>query len=271
MKLKIGALFCLIILSTALLFTPGTDAQPTVVSDPGKANKLLSDFETPIIRPGNQGVLELNLTNEYEEQLTQIRFTVDLYRYADLDLEKNITKVSRPPVFDTSGETSYTHTLSTLPSNDTYPMEYTIKTDKKTEEGVYFVRFKMEFDYGPTENDTVIHSLMKSKGYFTDSQWENATKRPGQSDEPYYAGSINITYLNVDGILPDSSFSVKTPIPQWPRYALAAAAAFFGIMAVMLYMQEEYNSFPWLEDILNYWSSKFKQFRRRLKHRLGKP
>ncbi len=241
-------------------------SQVTEVSDPGKANKILSDFSTPIIRPSQSGKLSFNITNLYDGDFTNIVFTAEIYGYANLDMEKDISKVTKPPTFKSSGETTTSFSLDVITSNDTYPNEYNIVTDKKTEKGVYFVRFAIEFIYEPTGN----LSTMQSRGYFTDSEWENATKRPGVPDTQYYSGSINITALGVNGILPDTSFSVKTPIPQWPKYMLGGLAAFFGIMAVMLYMQEEYNSFPRLEEVLNQWSGKFKQFRRRLENRLGK-
>lgn len=242
------------------------DSTVTDVSDPGRANKILGDFSTPIIKPGESGTLALNLSNYYTSSFQDLSLTAEIYRYADLDLSKNISKVTKPPVFETSSETSYSFQMQELPSNDTHPIEYDLNTKEDTEEGVYFVRFKFNFEYAGTGNE----SLMKSKGYFTDSEWENATERPGTTDQTYYAGSINITHLGVNGILPDTSFSVKTQIPRWPQYLLGGLAAFFGLFAVMLYMQEEYNSFPWLEELLDKWSSKLKQLRRRLEYRLGK-
>ncbi len=191
-------------------------------------------------------------------------FTTEIYRYATLDFEKNISEVENPPVFKSTGTTSDTFGLQVLPSGGTFPLDLTILTEKKTAKGVYFVRFEIEFTYEPTGN----RSVMRSRGYFTDEEWSFATKRPGEADAPYYSGSINITHLEVNGIIPDTSFTVKTSIPRWPQYLLGGLAAFFGIFAVMLYMQEEYNSFPWLEQVLNQWSGKFKQFRRRLENRL---
>ncbi len=260
-------IFVFLVVAMLLSFTfsiSHSQAQVTEVSDPGKANKILSDFSTPIIKPSEKGELAMNLTNLYWGDLEDIVFVAEIYGFATLDYEKNISKVDNPPVFDSSGTTKSSFSLEVLPSNGSMRNEYTIKTNKNTPKGVYFLRFNIRFTYGPTDN----RSVMRSKGYFTDSQWENATKRPTTSDESYYAGSINITHLGVNGIIPDSSFTVKTPIPRWPQYALGGLSAVFGILAVMLYMQEEYNSFPWLEDILNEWSGKLKQLRRRLEHRL---
>ncbi len=259
-------LFSIVMLLFPTIFLGAASAQVTEVSDPGLANKILSDFSTPIIRPGNEGNLEFNLTNPYGFEIENVILTTEIYGYADLDEERDISEIDDPPVFRITDDTRRSLGRDVISSERELPQRFTIRTTDDTEEGVYFVRFKLEFRYSEEGNE----SLMKSKGYFTDSEWENATKRPGRTDEPYYAGSINITQLGVNGIIPDSSFTVKTPIPRWPQYLLGGLAAFFGIFAVMLYMQEEYNSFPWLEDILDHWSGKFNQFRRRLKHRLRK-
>ncbi|MFO7792047.1 MAG: hypothetical protein R6W73_03585 [Candidatus Saliniplasma sp.] len=259
-------LFSVVILVFPTFFLGAASAQVTEVSDPGLANKILHDFSTPIIKPGNQGNLEFNLTNPYEFEMENMVLTAEIYGFGDLDEQKNISEIDDPPVFQITGDTSRSLGRDVISPERVTPQRFTLKTTENTEKGVYFVRFQLDFEYSEEGNE----SVMKSKGHFTDSEWDNATKRPGNSDEPYYAGSINITQLGVNGILPDTSFTVKTQIPRWPQYVLGGLAAFFGIFAVMLYMQEEYNSFPWLEDILDHWSGKFNQFRRRLKHRLRK-
>jgi len=260
MKVKILVLLLLF----TLLFQTVIGSTVTEVSEPGKANKILSEFDTPIIQPGNDDTISFVLTNPYEEDMQDVRLTVELYAYATLDDETPIEDVDSPPVFVQSGTTSSPYTKNTLTSGQEHPLQFRLETVGGTPKGVYFVRFQLTFDYNGNE------SMMKSRGHFTDAEWDYATTRPGNSDLPYYSGSINITHLEVNGIIPDSSFSVKTPIPRWPQYMLGAAAGLFGIMAVMLYMQEEYNSFPWLEKTLNEWSGKFKQLRRRLEYRLRK-
>lgn len=266
MEFKPLVLFSVLLLLAPTIFLGLTSAQVTEVSDPGRVNKILGDFSTPIIQPGNEGNLDFNLTNPYEFDIEDVVLTAEVYAYADLDEKKDISEIDEPPIFKLEGMTRRSSRLEVLSSEQILPQRFSIQTTDNTEKGVYFVRFQIEFMDSEGENE----SLMRSKGYFTDSDWDNATKRPGRSDEPYYSGSINITMLGVNGILPDTSFTVKTPIPRWPQYLLGGLAAFFGIFAVMLYMQEEYNSFPWLEDILDHWSGKFNQLRRRLKHRLRK-
>ena len=50
---------------------------------------------------------------------------------------------------------------------------------------------------------------MKSKGFFSDEEWDYATKSPTNSDLPYYHHGLNTTYLGIDAIIPDTDFSVE--------------------------------------------------------------
>jgi hypothetical protein len=50
---------------------------------------------------------------------------------------------------------------------------------------------------------------MKSRGYFSEEDWEVATRRPVGGEGVDYVGGVNITYLDVDGIIPESSFGIE--------------------------------------------------------------
>ena len=77
---------------------------------------------------------------------------------------------------------------------------------------------------------------VKSRGYFTNAQWEAATDQLNLNQS---IGGINITYLGVDGILVDTSFSVKKPMPMWPLALLIGLTVLFAVLAVVLYLVEE--------------------------------
>jgi len=118
----------------------------------------------------------------------------------------------------------------------------------------------MQFDYNGT------HLLMKSRGYFTNKAWDNATTNVNGSRA---VGGINLTMLAVDGILPDSSFSVKEPIPMWPLALLIGLTIFFGAMALMFYLVEE-KGHPKLKERFYKGSGKLKQARRLTEQELRK-
>ena len=122
-------------------------------------------------------------------------------------------------------------------------------------------RLQLNFDY----NNSAY--IMKSRGYFTDEEWENATSQADEDDP----GKVDIEVLGVDGIIPDSSFKVWEPIPLWPLYVcIIPLIVMLGIFAVLFYAQEEYNMFPWLDQGFKYWSGKLHQSWRLFKHRFRK-
>ncbi|MFO8109711.1 MAG: hypothetical protein R6U17_04195 [Thermoplasmata archaeon] len=260
MKVKI----LLVLLLFGLLFTAATGSTVTEVSDPADVNMILPDISTPTIRPGNDGTLSYVVSNPYEQEMSSVRLTIEQYAFSTLDYEKPINEIGSPPVFVSSQDIYVSFTTPALAPGEERTIQHRLEAVKNTPEGVYFLRFQLLFEYNGEE------VIMRSRGYFTDDEWDYAQRRPGTADEPYYVHSLNITHLGVNGVIHDSSFTVKTPIPRWPQYALGGAAGLFGILAAMLYMQEEYNSFPWLEKTLDDWSGKFKEFRSRFEHGPGK-
>ena len=154
--------------------------------------------------------------------------------------------------------------MNVLQSFEKRNIELSIETDDETDMGVYSVRFKLEFNYDGEEK------VMKSKGYFGEDEWEYATREETASDNQYYQGNVNITYLDVDGILKETTFSVKKQKPYWTQYLLVSLSVFFAVLAVVFYLQEEYQSFPRLKKISDKWSSKFDKLRRSFKDRFGK-
>jgi len=224
------------------------------ISDPYFTNQLIDEIDTPRIEPDSEGELTLTLKNPYPEKMENINFSVNIYWYSYIDVDKSISEVDEPPVFD-SGETYSKEEIESLSEGETHHLEYQIRAFEYTEEGVYSLRLKLEFSMN---NET---EVMKSRGHFSREEWDDA-KGPSER--------INVTKLNVSGILPESTFEVRNPVPRWPQYLLGIITTVSGVLAVMFYMQEKYNSFPKLEKTFDNWTSKFKDFRSCLYKRFKK-
>lgn len=219
------------------------------ISDPSFTNELIEEIDTPIIEPGNEGEMSITLKNPYPDDMKNITFTVNIYWYSYVDVDEDITEVEEPPVFD-NGETSWVLDIGELSNDESKEEEYLIYTSKNTEEGVYSIRCKLEFSLRGEEE------VMKSRGHFSSEEWEGARNSDGK---------INVTELNVSGILPESTFDVRDPVPRWPQYALGLITIVSGVLAVMFYFQEKYGSFPKLEKAFDNWTSKLEEFRSRFK------
>ena len=104
---------------------------------------------------------------------------------------------------ETADARKATFNIGTIASNETILLEFEIVSKEDTKEGTYFVRFSMNFDYNSTSR------IMQSRGHWSMEQWEDATTNVTEGAP----GNINLEVLEVDGIIPDSSFGIKKPIP----------------------------------------------------------
>lgn len=255
----------MILLLSMGAFQPQVKAENPYISDPGRVNSIITELDTPKIEPGESEELTFNFYNPYEEAIEDVMLNVSIYRYAYLGVEKNISQIEEPPVFGVTSEIEREVSLNSLESENEEDIELEINSKEGTEEGVYLLRFWLEFVYQEEE------FVMKSRGYFSSEEFEEAgASENATADGENYTGGLDLDHLNVSGVFPDSSFSVKEPLPRWPQYALGVVSVLFGVLAVMFYFQEKYDMFPRLEKTFDNWSSKLEEFRRNFKERFDK-
>jgi len=244
-------------------------AQPGL---PKYANKMLSDFVTPTVKPGETVHFSFNLTNPYDEAgaiMSNVTLTIGIYRYATQEEVRDVDEdFPRPPLID--GESTEANvTFGRYEIERTARVELEISTSEKTPHGsyfsqsTYFVRFKLSFAF--LGNTTQV--MLQSRGWFTDEQWETMVS--------FEAGEsiVNMTYmksLGVDGLLPDSSFGIKIPIPRWPLGLLIAACSGAAFMALYYFVLDNPGKYPKLEKRFYYLRGKVNELRRKLKDRLRK-
>ena len=284
MKLVLkGALFDVImkrllglIVMIALLSQPLVKSEiDSYVSHPGNIPDF-HNFSTPQLEPGKNGDFSLDVLNRYNETLKNVIIEAEIYHRADIDESEtliNIPSKERPYISntkwvsnlnetETTQETSdtkkATYDVGELESNETITLEFRIKTKEDTKEGTYFVRFSMNFVHNDTERQ------MQSRGHWSMELWENATTNVPEGSP----GNINLDVLGVDGIIPDSSFGVKKPIPKWPLYLLITLTIVFAGLSVIFYLEEEGN-YPELNKWLQKQRGKLNELRLRFKYRKG--
>jgi len=235
------------------------------MSNPGKIPRL-GDFTTPVLSPGESGDLNFTITNRYSGKILNLTLGLEIYKYATLRESRMIDSTfSDPPTLTYLGREYGTKLvpevlLGALSSGTKLGVVFTIHTKKSTPHGsvfdnaAYFVRISIRFEY--TEGNQTSSYKMMSRGYFSDSDWENATR----------GGGLNLTYLKtrygVDAIIPETSFTVREPVPAWPLYLLIFLAGLFGVLAIIFYLHETHGYFPSLDKRLKEWSGKLRKVRR---------
>lgn len=266
------ALITAVILITFALISPQTSqiASGEDYTAPGNVNKLFGNFTTPVIKPGENGILNFTIRNYYSTPLYAITLISEIYFYATIESGKKIdASFHNPPWFRNSGNQMIRQEWNEWrvyanQSYNQYSVAFGISTSKDTPEGTYFVRFVLTF-YDPDGNQ----HILKSRGCFTNEEWENATTNVSNYDMIYHGG-VNISKLGVDGILPDTSFTVSSG-PNLILFSfLIGLTILFACLTVMYYLNETRGMFPWLEHITYRWKGKFNQFWAVLKKRLEK-
>jgi hypothetical protein len=254
MAMKVKALlFCVFILIPLLSTNCGADEY---ISNPGNI-PFFDNFDTPQLRPGESASFGFSIKNRYHDDMMNVTLKAGIYAAASPYFYKEIEDVQSPPKINDQGIES-DFFLGTIDNETTVNVTFTISSFSDTTQGTYFVRFQLNFIYNNTDYK------MQSRGYFTDLEWDSATSNATAEDP----GEVDITNLGVDGIIPDSSFKVLEPIPIWPLYVcIIPLAVMLSILAIMFYVQEQYNMFPWLDQGFKYWTGKFHQSWRLFKHR----
>jgi hypothetical protein len=243
------------------------------VGSPGYIFHLLDHFQTPDLAPGESGVFRLFLNNTYPYQMRSVVLTLEIYRYADLDRTLPVDanwSFARPAFYDlTSGQESgqrFVENVAVLDPNDEVPIAVGVVTDADaphgslTNQGSYFVRSQMVFDLAELPPGTTTNtSFQYSLGHFTGTEWDNARGAglpqyacPASATAGFYCeGGINLTYLgsvkglsHIDGLLPDTAFSVKDRMPLWPYVALGGVIVASFVFAFLFYAEENPGKYP---------------------------
>ena len=241
------------------------------ISSPGVpqyANNIFSDFVTPTVAPGHSLTFEFNVTNPYDDPLASMHnttLTVGIYRYATQEEVRDVDDdFDDPPVFE-NDRPEIVVDLDALEVGQTERVSLDIFTKKSTPHGsyfmqsTYFVRLWLEFQF--EGNDTTV--TLKSKGFFTDEQWSQMVSfSPDES-------IVNVTYMNelgVDGLIPDSSFGLKIPIPRWPLAVLIFGCGSTAFLALYYFVLDNPGKYPRLEKRFYQLRGKLSKLRSKLEN-----
>jgi hypothetical protein len=188
------------------------------------------------IEPGGSGVYGFSLTNRYNSSIDNVSLTVDIYRFATVEVELDTSALSFPPTFAAGGGFVAHMTFPTIAPNGSVTVRLQVDAPRQAPEGVYFTRHLLEFDYANVTEPPAVtaqtgHFVMKSRGYFNASQFASIN---------YSDLHNSLAALNISGVVPDSSFSVKPPAPLWPLAALVVLTAVSGTMAFVYYLVDQH-------------------------------
>ncbi len=259
----------LLIVLTSSSFAATTDTELRLgVANPGEVPNF-DDFAAPTIIPGTTGKLKFTITNRYtfndDNNMINVSLVLNIHRYVTLEESKDVKKISHGPKIVSGNDALLTirdqftveFYWQKIAPNETVPVEISIKSSSESPEGTYFVRMHINFTFNGT------YFEMKSRGHFTNAQWEHAQPNANETDEYPIVGRLDLVKLGVGGIIPDTSFRVKEPIPLWPFYVGVGLAISFLILAGVFYFMDEKGKFPETKRKLDDFGEKVSNFRYR--------
>jgi hypothetical protein len=244
----------LALLLLGMLFAPAAGAEDFGAVD--KVNKLVRIRATPQLAPGESGVLSFYFNSTYTTSLRNVWLNASIYEYATIDESVRIDAswpYAYPKIAET-GTRNWAWNNALVSPGSSRLLNFTVLTAAASRDmphgsvfsqSSYFVRFSLDFN--ATGNLTRFR--MASPGFFTRAQLElsqsaNYTK---PCTPPWCRGNWNLSVLGVDGILPDTAFGVKEPIPRWPFYLLVALAVLFLLLAFLFWVEENPGAYPRVE------------------------
>jgi hypothetical protein len=266
-----------IVVSLALLSSYPAAADITSPGAPQYANRFFSGFRTPTVAPGQMVDFSFNLTNPYDNSsaviqngtMQNVTLTIGIYMYATQEKAEAVTgSFPHPPLINGTATEWKENKYQILP-NKTWEIRLHIYTSKKTPHGsyfsqsTYFVRFNLTFNL-PNNSAAVV---LKSRGCFAESDWNTIVSFEGNQS------IVNTAYmksLGVDGILPDSSFGIKIPIPRWPLGVIVAGCGGLSFMALYYFTLDNPGKYPRLEKRFYYLRGKLRETRGKLEYRRRK-
>lgn len=250
-----------------ILFISGFLSGPVFAADssdnpmsPLYVNEILSVEKTPSAPPRGSTTLVINMTNPYNNQtMENISFTIGIYAFATIDGYRPLSGIEEPPILINGSQrgTEITlHFTSIKPGvNETLnigvQMERKSPTGGLFNQGSYFVRMAMNFTLG----NRTYHLL--SRGFMSEEAKSFLDGHKG------FVNSTELQQFGFDGIIPDTSFAVRVPIPKWPFYVLMGLAVLFTLAAVFSYVEDNPGAFPAIERRYLWLKGKYRWMRRK--------
>ncbi|MFW6195760.1 MAG: hypothetical protein ACOC5D_00360 [Thermoplasmatota archaeon] len=202
------------------------------ISSPSNVNQILSDFSDIDMSPGEDSQFSFDFYNPYDSSMKNISLDIEIYRFRDFNENDGIDDLEDSISFEESDDLGVVFETEELDSRKELRISYRVVSNEKTEKGVYSLRFKLTLELDERKVS------MKSIGYFTNQQLNKASNSVGENDEEHFVGGYNITELGVDGILKETSMTIKDSNSVWPQYVLVATTIVFSILAVYFYTKE---------------------------------
>ncbi len=202
----------LVVVPAAHAASAGPAGYPTVPV--GLDRDFLGNLSAPSLTPGGSGTLGFSLSDPLAQALVGAELSFGVYAFNGFPGNATgAVPVAGAPVLTTSTTSGPSANLSlgTISAGRTITGSVGIATASTTPSGTFAIRAALTF----TANGSMYR--LASRGWFTASEWANATELPNGSV------TLNVSRLGVSGVLPETAVLVTSSDLAWGLFAIAAA------------------------------------------------
>ena len=228
-RLEIASL----IITFSLMISISSADASSAYDDPYYVNKVITVLESPVIFVGQKGILRMSLQNPFEVDMQNISLLVEPYMVIYKNDVLLIDQITNPPII--MNDTSNTLNIERLCIGTNITIDWIISTTPNTPCGdffnpaVYLARLLISFEIDKNEVKYC------SRGFFSDDEWNNISNPSNSSQE------IDLEYLKslgYDGIIPETSFTIKGGLPIWPIVLISIIAIISTALGIYYHIEE---------------------------------
>jgi hypothetical protein len=186
-------------------------------------SKFIQNLSAPVLAPGDGGTIDLTLGNPFAISLSIESLNLTFYAFNAYPGNATGPLPSGGSPTFANGLTSTTVTPTVLGPHELDPIGVAIAAPTSAAIGDYAFRLSELCSANGTGY------RLNSRGFYSDSQWANATTLPNGS------ATLNLTRLGVSGIVPESAVLVQSNPYAFPldlilglALALAAAGGYYA-------------------------------------------
>jgi hypothetical protein len=209
-----AVLLIALVLITPARAAPGAAPGAYPVLPTALDRDFLGNLSAPSLSPGGSGSVDFSVSDPLAGDLTGVVLTLGLYAFNGFP--GNATggiPVAGAPVLTTATTSGAEANVSlgTIAPRNTATGSVGLATGSTTPSGTFAIRTAVTF----SENGTAYR--LESRGWFSAAQWAYATELPNGSV------GLNVSRLNVSGVVPETALLVSSSDLAWGIFAVAAA------------------------------------------------
>jgi hypothetical protein len=190
-------------------------------------SQLLSGLSSPVVSPGAGGSVAMTLGDPLSVAILSVVVVVELYEFnAYPGNATGPVPVGGLSLGAAGGASGTNFTFDALAPGTVQPLTVPFTTSASAPQGAYALRVAVDFSVNGTAY------RFESRGWFSESVWENATQLPGGGS------TLNLTRLGVSGVVPETGVLVRSnPYSPWldvlvvGALVLAAAGGYYATRA----------------------------------------